>query len=173
MIINDTVYKKSQFSKTLAFGIAIFFSTMASLTARADNIEEFNTESFRQIKALYEGKPFVVSLWSIHCAPCRVELKLLGEIKKSDPDFPLVVISTDTLETREEALEILTNYELHNIKTWMFADAFVERLRFSVDPLWHGELPRSYFFNDDHSFFSHSGVLDYALLKKYLPEVKQ
>jgi hypothetical protein len=161
MIINDTVYKKSQFSKTLAFGIAIFFSTMASLTARADNIEEFNTESFRQIKALYEGKPF------------RVELKLLGEIKKSDPDFPLVVISTDTLETREEALEILTNYELHNIKTWMFADAFVERLRFSVDPLWHGELPRSYFFNDDHSFFSHSGVLDYALLKKYLPEVKQ
>ena len=159
MISNGIVNKKAHFSKSLAIGVAIFYSTFVSLTVRADNIQNFNMQSFEQIKAQYEGKPFVVSLWSIHCAPCRVELKLLGEIKKTDPDFPLVVISTDSLENREEAVEILANDDLQNIKTWMFADAFVERLRFSVDPLWHGELPRSYFFNDDHSFESHSGVL--------------
>ncbi len=137
----------------------------------ADNIQAFDSQSFAQIKEEFAGKPFVLSLWSIDCAPCRVELKLLGEIKQQQPDFPLVVISTDLLDDREEALDILDSYNLAEFESWMFADAFVERLRFSIDPLWHGELPRSYFFAHDHSFESHSGVLSEQQLGKYFPQL--
>ncbi len=159
--------------KALLVGVAIVSAAGASFAAHADNIENFGTQSFAQIKSAYEGKPFVVSLWSIDCAPCRVELKMLGELKKNDPDFALVVISTDSIENREEAADILDSYELAGIKTWMFADAFVERLRYSVDPLWHGELPRSYFFKADHSFESHSGILTREQIGKYFPSIEQ
>jgi len=144
-----------------------------SHSSQADNIQDFGTQSFAQIKTQFEGKPFVVSLWSIDCAPCRVELRMLGELKKNEPEFPLIVISTDSIENREEAADILGSYELQDIETWMFADAFVERLRYSVDPLWHGELPRSYFFKADHSFESHSGILTRAQLEKYFPSIEQ
>lgn len=144
-----------------------------SRAVHADNIQEFGTQIFAQIKSEYEGKPFVVSLWSIDCAPCRVELKMLGELKKHDPDFALVVISTDSIENREEAADILDSYQLQDMTTWMFADAFVERLRYSVDPLWHGELPRSYLFEADHSFQAHSGVLTRAQLESYIPSSGQ
>lgn len=139
--------------------------------AHADNLRPFDGQSFTQIKEEFSGKPFVLSLWSIDCAPCRVELELLGEIKQNDPDFSLVIISTDLLEDREEALDILDSYGLAEFESWMFADAFVEKLRFSIDPLWHGELPRSYFFAQDHSFEAHSGVLSRDQLQAFFPHI--
>ncbi len=138
--------------------------------AHGDNIQAFDGQSFAQIKEDFAGKPFVLSLWSIDCAPCRVELKLLGEIKQRHADFPLVIISTDLLEDREEALDNLDSSNVAEYQSWRFADAFVEKLRFSIDPLWHGELPRSYFFAQDHSFESHSGVLSEEQLAKYFPQ---
>ena len=173
MVISNIAIKHRLLAKAFATGAMLLMSAGVSLDAAADNIQDFGTQSFAQIKSQYEGQPFVLSLWSIDCAPCRVELKLLGELKKHDPDFPLVVISTDSIENREEAADILAEYDLQDIQTWMFADAFVERLRYSVDPLWHGELPRSYFFKADHSVESHSGVLTRAQLEGYIPSIEQ
>jgi len=123
------------------------------------NISAFGNSSFAELKTELSGQPFVVSLWSVDCLPCRVELEMLGELKKQNPSFPLVLISTDSIEQREEAIYILEEHALDAIDSWMFADAFVERLRFSIDPSWHGELPRSYFYAKDHSFTAHSGIL--------------
>jgi len=138
-------------------------------SAQADNIQDFGPQTFAQLKSQYEGKPFVLSLWSVDCAPCRVELDMLGKLKQADPAFPLVVISTDSIEKREEAVDILQGYALDGVPTWMFADTFVERLRFSIDPAWYGELPRSYFFAPDHSFTAHSGILTAEKLAELFP----
>ena len=173
MTISITTKQRRLITEAFTIFVACLCVAGVAVTARADNIKDFGTQSFEQIKSAYEGEPFVLSLWSIDCAPCRVELKLLGELKKEDPSFPLVVISTDSIENREEAADILDSYALQGIETWMFADAFVERLRYSVDPLWHGELPRSYFFKADHSVESHSGVLTRAQLEGYIPSIEQ
>jgi len=172
-MINIAANRCRSLPKAFALGATLLLATSLSVTVQADNIQDFGTQSFTQIKSQYEGVPFVVSLWSIDCAPCRVELKLLGDLKKENPSFPLVVISTDSIVNREEAADILVSYALQDIETWMFADAFVERLRYSVDPMWHGELPRSYFFKADHSFESHSGILSRAQLEKYFPSTGQ
>lgn len=138
-------------------------------SVQADNIQDFGPQTFAELKSQYAGKPFVLSLWSVDCAPCRVELDMLGKLKQEDPMFPLVVISTDSIEKREEAVDILQGYALDGIPTWMFADTFVERLRFSIDPAWYGELPRSYFFAPDHSFTAHSGILTADKLAELFP----
>ncbi len=173
MNTKHTISKNLRQLRVSAVGVVALLSAGIALTAHADNIQNFGTQSFEQIKAEYAGKAFVVSLWSIDCAPCRVELKMLGELKEKDPDFPLVVISTDSIDNREEAADILDGYGLKEVQTWMFADAFVERLRYSVDPMWHGELPRSYFFKADHSFESHSGVLTRAQLEEFFPSIAE
>lgn len=137
--------------------------------ALADNIQSFGTSTFAELKANFANQAFVVSLWSVDCLPCRVELEMLGELKKADPSFPLLLISTDSIENREEAVYILEEYELEGIESWMFADSFIERLRFSIDPAWHGELPRSYFYKADHSFTAHSGILTREKLMEFFP----
>ncbi|MBU2098450.1 MAG: TlpA family protein disulfide reductase [Gammaproteobacteria bacterium] len=135
----------------------------------ADNIEPFGPQTFAELKAQFAGKPFVVSLWSVDCAPCRVELDMLGQMKKADPEFPLLVISTDSIENREDAADILDEYQLADETTWMFADSFVERLRFSIDPAWYGELPRSYFYDAEHNMMSHSGILTLEKFRELFP----
>lgn len=149
--------------------LVFVFSIVLGAHANADNINNFGTDSFAQLKQNFEGQGFVVSLWSIDCLPCRVELDMLAEIKRQDPEFPLLLISTDPISKREEAVYILEEYGLDKIDSWMFADAFVERLRFSIDPNWFGELPRSYFYTDDHRVMGHSGILTRDALNLLFP----
>jgi thiol-disulfide isomerase/thioredoxin len=136
-------------------------------TVRADNFKAFTSDSFEQIKAAYAGEEFLVGLWSVDCPPCLAELQFMGEVLKLNPDLPYVLISTDPIEDREFALDFLEDFQLADMESWMFADSFVERLRFSIDPGWYGELPRSYFFDASHSVKSHSGIVDKALLHSW------
>lgn len=138
-----------------------------------DNFEPLTVDTFAEIKAHYKGKPFLLSLWSIDCAPCRLELKLLGEIKKKNPSFPLVLISADSLEQRETAFYILEEYSLDENASWMFADSFSEPLRYSIDPNWYGELPRSYMFDSSHTAIAHSGVLTENQIGQFLSILSQ
>ncbi len=133
-----------------------------------DSLQPFTADSFRHIKQLYKGQPFLVGLWSVDCPPCLVELDMLGKMKEQSPELPLVLISTDPISNREDAQDFLLDYGLDGITSWMFADSFVERLRYSIDPGWYGELPRSYFFNADHQPQSHSGIMSEAMVREWL-----
>lgn len=139
---------------------------LTSTSVFADNFRHFTADSFSEIKSSFKGQEFLLGLWSVDCPPCLVELKMMGEVLELNPDLPFVLVSTDSIETRKDAQEFLTDFNLHKIKFWMFADSFVERLRYSIDPSWYGELPRSYFFNKNHEMESHSGIMTEDLLKK-------
>jgi thiol-disulfide isomerase/thioredoxin len=130
----------------------------------SDNIKPFETDSFASLIQRFEGKPFLVSLWSLDCLPCRVELQLLGEMLAENPEFPLLLVSTDDIQLREEALIVLEDYQLDRVESFMFSGSFTERLRYSIDPTWYGELPRSYFYAADGSRRAHSGVITRAMV---------
>lgn len=139
----------------------------ASTVLAEDNIQAFTADSFAEIKARFAGEEFLLGLWSVDCPPCLVELDLMGRLLEEHPSLPFVLVSTDSIEERELALEFLEDYGLADRETWMFADSFTERLRYSIDPNWFGELPRSYFFDASHQRQSHSGVMSEDLLESW------
>jgi len=79
-----------------------------------------------------------------------------------------VLVSTDHISYREDAMDWLIRYGLEDIHSWMFAERFSERLRHSIDPAWFGELPRSYHFDASHQSRAHSGVLTEAQVREWL-----
>src|SRR5690606_41270171 len=97
----------------------------------------------------------------------------LGQTMAVYPDVPLLLNSSDPTDEREEAVYILEEYGLETIESWMFADAFIERLRFSIDPGWYGELPRSYFYNATHGSVAHSGILTREKLLEFFPSAAE
>jgi len=135
--------------------------------AIADNIKAFTAESFEEIKASFAGQEFLLGLWSVDCPPCMVEMEFMAELLILNPDIPYVLVSTDPIDQRDYSAEFLEDVGLGDKESWMFADSFVERLRFSVDPNWYGELPRSYFFDKDHAMQSHSGIVSEELLQDW------
>lgn len=132
------------------------------------NIHPFDAGTFDSILQEYEGRPFVLALWSVTCPPCMVELEMLGRLLESYPDLPLVLVSTDAMDRRADAEDFLLDYGLSDIRSWMFADAYTERLRHTIDPRWYGELPRSYHFDPAHRREAHSGILTQEQITEWL-----
>jgi hypothetical protein len=157
-----------------ADGLSVSWLTRAegyqlfALPAPAPQIRPFLADTFAAIKAQREGQAFLLALWSVDCPPCMVELNMLGKLRKEFADLPLVLISTDQIRLREDAEDFLLDYELDDMPSWMFADEFTERLRFSIDPQWFGELPRSYYFDAEHQHEAHSGILSERQVRAWL-----
>jgi thiol-disulfide isomerase/thioredoxin len=133
---------------------------------RAAELKPFVAGSMAQIQAERSGKPHVVSLWSLTCPPCHEELALLGEFRRAHPKLQLVLIATDSPQDAPALREVLRRHGLETADNWVFADAFVERLRHEIDPAWYGELPRSY-LSDGKTTRTVSGKLNRKQLEAW------
>src|SRR3989338_9304397 len=96
----------------------------------AQEIKPFVRGSYQQIVSARQGKPFIVSFWSLTCSYCVVELAMLKKLVKKYPKLDLVLVSTDTPEEEKEIAATLAKYSLDKAEAWVFADDYSERLRF-------------------------------------------
>ena len=158
-------------------GLSYLFFFLSLLTpfsagSAEDKPKAFVQGSFAEIVAANVDKPFIVSMWSIDCPPCIRELKLWSELHTKHPKMALVLISTDGMDASPtiNALlkQTLSASAAQKLASWVFADEFEERLRFEIDPQWHGELPRTLFFDRNHDRHSVSGLLKREQIEQWL-----
>jgi len=129
----------------------------------------FYHNSLRKIESSYLGQPFLLSVWSRECAPCIKELATLARLKAEYPALNLVLISTDPIENTSETNSLLTELGHPNtVNSWAYADEQAEKLRYSIDKNWYGEMPRSYFYDSKGKRKATSGLLSEALLRNWI-----
>lgn len=104
----------------------------------------------------------------ILCPPCRRELALLSAFSAKHPGVPVVLIVTDPSDNTQAVTQILDRFALPDAGLWRFGDAGNERLRYAIDPKWHGELPRSYLYDANGDRVGISGPLSDELLQRWL-----
>lgn len=110
--------------------------------ATAGPLEPFGCGSWKRILEAHAGRPLVVHFWGLSCAPCRKEMPRWGQILEQRPDAPIVMINADLVPNEiEDAQAFLDQSGLAGAESWIFEDRFVERLRYEIDPQWHGEIP--------------------------------
>ena len=137
------------------------------MQASAD-LKPFGTTGLDEIQASYKGQPFLLALWSLECPPCFQELELLSRWVEKHPERNLVLISTDSSDSADQVRRVLQKYRLDRADNWISSDHFVERFRYSIDPDWHGELPRSYFYSANHKRDAHSGTLSEQMVNHWI-----
>lgn len=137
-------------------------SLLAPLPVGAGEIQPFTSSSMQKIVAPRQGKPFILGLWSLSCTHCREDLALLSRLAARYPKADLVLIAADSAEESADAALVLDKLQLNRAEQWIFADPFTERLRFSIDRTWRGELPRTYFYEANHRAKIVSGKLNEA-----------
>lgn len=136
--------------------------------AYADSIA-FNQAQLEKVKADNQGKQWLMLLWSVDCPPCFKELAVLQELQKEYNDLAVVIINSDADNAlTEERQTVIKQFELTTLTNLHFEDGKADQSRFWVDPQWYGELPRSYFFAKNGEFQSKSGLVNKAMLKKWL-----
>lgn len=136
--------------------------------AAAVELKPFDENSLAALKQEQTGRPFALVLWSITCVPCREELRLWSEWSRRYPAIKVVLVSTDPPEDHAAAQRMAERYAGANADLRAFASDYVERLRWSIDPAWYGEVPRTCFFDAAHRVEAKSGLVDAAFIEAWL-----
>lgn len=137
----------------------LLWMVFAMSRAIAAELREFDADSLAAIRAVHAGKPFVLTFWSVHCDPCRAEMADWKTLRRRYPRIPVVLVAADSLRERAVIEAFLKRYDPGSVERWAFADDFQERIRYSVDRGWRGELPRTYLFDAGHRSDAISGAI--------------
>jgi thiol-disulfide isomerase/thioredoxin len=128
----------------------------------------FDASAMTALRKTHAGKPFVLAFWSVYCEPCRDEMAEWDAVKRKHPTLAIELVSTDAPADRALIDAFFARYPPGPVQKWIFADAFSERVRYSVDKSWRGELPKSYFFDAAHKLTVKSGKVDRAWIEAWL-----
>jgi thiol-disulfide isomerase/thioredoxin len=151
----------------------IITATLAGISAVAlAATHAFGPESMREIEQGHAGDPFIVALWATDCSPCRRELELLRAFNADHPAVPVVLIATDDLRNASLVQTILSEFGLTRVESWLFSGGGVERLQYSVDPDWSGEVPRSYLYDRDVNRIVITGAASRIALDSWIESLR-
>jgi len=132
-------------------------------------VHEFVRGSWKEIRQAHAGRPIVVHFWGVTCGPCRVEMPLLGKLLKERRDLDLVTVNADLVPDEPAAVSaMLAESGLASAENWMFNDAFVERLRFEIDPQWQGDIPLTLLIGRDGAIKTIEGSVDPDAVRAWL-----
>lgn len=135
----------------------LLFLALLSLTARI-NAADILTSA--DVDKLFEPRNRLVLFWSLECPACFKELAMLEEFLEKDPNIRIAMVSTDADADRyPEVDEVYEPFQGPNIDKWVFNSGQGDALIFQIDRGWYGELPRSYFINENGERIAHSGLL--------------
>jgi len=148
----------------------VFCLNSAMANASESAYKPFIKGSFEQIQQDNKDRPYIIAFWSVTCAYCMKELALFGELMQKYPQVKLITITTDAFLEDETVKQLLATKNLEGTETWVFADNYVERLYFDINPRWRGELPLTYFFDKKGEMLRHMGVVKEGELVEWLGE---
>jgi hypothetical protein len=152
-----------------ARAIALVLALALPALAAAQALRPFTPSSLEQIEAAHRGKPFLLLVWSMDCEFCQASLALLAQARAAGMTVDVVTVSTDPAADRQlagQSLQRLAELGLA-ADAWAFGPQASEQLAYAIDPRWHGEKPRSYWYDAAGRRSAHSGVLTPALLARY------
>lgn len=143
---------------------ALFFCLLSNFLispvfAETGEILPFDKGSYQALLNTHKDKPIVLVLWSITCSSCMKEMKSLKKISDQHPEVTFVTISVDDFSSVDQVKNILENNQLSPLDNWLFTENNSAKLRYQIDPLWYGELPRTYFLDAQHNRAGFSGIL--------------
>ncbi|MEO1878713.1 MAG: TlpA disulfide reductase family protein [Methylococcales bacterium] len=152
----------------------LFCAVLMMLIINTANAEmailPFTKDSYSEIKAQHQDKPFVLVFWSESCSYCMKELALFGKLYKQYPEVEWVVVATDPFLEDEIVNNVLNRSQLELKTTWVFAEQFPEKIYYKVDKRWRGELPATHFFDRNNNEIRHMGMLKEDELVQWLDE---
>ena len=161
-------FKSLSSSHRLRGLLLVAMLTFMSAAGAAESVRPFTLGSLAQVLDARAGRPFILVFWSLDCQYCPTELKMLGELKRSHPALDIVLIATDSVSDIPQLISRAESYGVNKVEQWVFAEDMPERLRFEIDRRWYGEVPRTYFYDQQHQREARTGLINKKFFEDWL-----
>ena len=149
--------------------LAALFVAMAA-PASALDFQPYTRGSFAELRKAHAGRPLLVHFWSVTCAPCLAELSDWGRLAAKKKGIDIVFVNVDGEHDRAKAGARLEKAGLAGAVHYGFADDFLDRLFFEVDPMWRGELPFTAMIGASGKLVTVAGLLDEPAIAGWLSQ---
>ncbi len=123
--------------------VLLWLAMLVPAWAQAEAAEPLRVGDMAKIRASFKGRPLLLHIWSLTCAPCLAEMPQWAERIRKNPGVAFVFINTDGARQSAAAARRLALYGVKPARSMVYADDFVERLQYDIAPDWLGELPRT------------------------------
>lgn len=159
---------KASRASLLAGFVALGFVMAASPPASAFDFQPYARGSFAELRKAHAGRPLLVHFWSVTCAPCLAELSDWARLAAEKKAIDIVFVNVDGNHDRAKAGARLEKAGLAGAVQYGFADDFLDRLFFEVDPMWRGELPFTAMIDASGKIITVAGLLDDSTIAGWL-----
>lgn len=137
--------------------------------AHAGDVQPFVRGTWSEITQAHKGRPLVVHLWGVTCAPCRVEMPEWGKLVAKSPAANVVMLHAERLPPDPKMVsEMLDDSGLAKADNWAFSESMLARLRYEIDPKWLGELPMTLLIAPDGNRRTIIGSADMAEIEAWI-----
>ncbi|WP_136419135.1 redoxin domain-containing protein [Herbaspirillum sp. ST 5-3] len=155
--------------KLIASLLVALCALVPCLANAGQMLQAFEPDSLAHIIGTQKGNPFILVVWSLDCVYCQASLKALAQEKRKHKDLTVVTISTDAVNDPEAVALMQKRLDALGMTrhAWAFGMAPPEQLRYAIDPRWHGEKPRSYWFNARGEKTAYSGVITAEMIGRF------
>lgn len=123
--------------------------------------------SFREILASGAGRPVIVHLWGLTCAPCIVELPRWAAFVRRHPQVNVAFVQTDPMPP-DRVAAVLRRAGLEGAQHWSAPAPLDEGTRYRIDADWAGVLPRTVLIGADGQRSGVSGTVAFERVRAWL-----
>jgi len=153
--------KKYLLAFVLALGIA--------LPALADkqNLKPYQGGDWPSLVKSANGAPIAIHFWGVTCPACVKEMPLWGRFLMNNPNAKAIFIQVDDV-TSESMQKMLNKAGLEKANNYYVVGPFDERLRYEIDPKWHGETPTTILIDKNGRATRKTGLMNFQQLQSSL-----
>ncbi len=149
----------------LAFMLMIGVAGLA--LADKPTLKPYQTGGWPNLVKFANGAPMAVHFWGVTCPSCIKEMPQWGSFLKSHPNAKIVFIQVDDVSP-ESMQKMLTKANLENANNYYVVAPFDERLRYEIDPQWHGETPTTILIDKNGKAARKTGLINFQELQAWM-----
>jgi thiol-disulfide isomerase/thioredoxin len=147
--------------------VMLFLVLPCSAGAQEAGLKPYQKGDWSTILSAAQGRPLAIHFWGVTCPTYIKEMPQWGAFLKANPNARIVFMQVDDVSL-EDMRKMLKKADLVNAKNYYISGAFDERLRYEIDPKWHGETPTTFLVGQNSKIARKTGTINFLQLKSFL-----
>jgi len=149
----------------LAFVLAMGATHLAF--ADKPNLKPYQGGDWSSLVKTANSTPVAIHFWGVTCPACVKEMPLWGSFLKTHQNAKVIFIQVDDVAP-ESMQKMLNKAGLEKANNYYVVGPFDERLRYEIDPKWHGETPTTILIDKNGRATRKTGLMNFQQLQSSL-----
>ena len=140
---------------------------MTATFADTNILKPYQTGDWAALVKSGNGAPMAIHFWGVTCPACVKEMPQWGKFLKKHSTAKIIFIEVDDVSP-DSIKKMLSKAGLESANNYYVASPFDERLRYEIDPKWHGETPTTILIDRQGKVSRKTGLIDFQKLQSVL-----